>query len=310
MKRKLSTYSSFFFFRANRITRAGGMWSSSNDILSFGSAILSNKLLSKRKTRACLQPDAFVSSFGQAVGGPWEIMRGDKLTSDNRIIDVYTKSGDMSLYHAYLALVPEYDLVISVLTGGLEVSKDPFARSRLLSAAVSAFVPAMEQAAREQASSKDGQAGRYADNKTDSTLVLELDDGPGLRLTEFTVRGYDVLKNIDDFKLSTGSAGSGSLEKRQEGDGPVGEARVYPAQRSNKNQSAWRAVFTAPIEDVAQLEKDIFFSDPSCITWFGVDRSRYNFESISEFVFETCGDGKVQAVSSPAFDVRFKKVGQ
>src|SRR5687767_10770000 len=163
------------------------MFSSTKDILSFGSAILENKLLSPRKTRAWLQPDAHLPSFGQAVGGPWEIFRGDKLTSDDRIIDVYTKSGDMSLYHAYLALVPEYDLVISVLVGGLEVSMDLYARSRILSAAVSAFVLAMEQAAREEASSKSGQVGRYADNKTDSTLVLELDDGPGLRVTEFTV---------------------------------------------------------------------------------------------------------------------------
>lgn len=300
------------------ISSAGGMFSSTNDILSFGSAILSYDLLSARKTKAWLQPSAFVPSLGQAVGAPWEIYRSDDLTSDGHTVDVYTKSGDLGLYHAYIALVPEYDLVISVLTGGSEVTQDHAARTRILSAVVSSFMPALEQAAREEVSSGHGQVGTYADTKTNSTLVLELNEGPGLLVTEFTVRGVDVFSNIDRYSITSSAPPSGNgtdnapsgAEKRQSEDAAAPmEVRLYPAQRQVKGQSAWIAEIHVALEPEAkaELEKDIFFSDPSCDSWFSVDRSRYNFKSILTFVFETCKEGSVAAVSNPAFDVRLKK---
>lgn len=288
------------------------MFSSTNDLLSFGSAILDHELLSSSKTKAWLHPVALLPSYGQAIGGPWEIFRSENLTSDNRIIDVYTKSGDMGLYHAYLALVPEYDLVISVLVGGLEVSTDRYARSRVLSAAVSAFVPAMEQAAREEASCETGQVGTYTDEETDSKLVLELDEGSGLLIKEFSVRGFDVLGNIDKYGISTaGSSGGSAMPKRQSDDeSPAVEGRLYPAQRTTKNAAVWRAVFPQPMPDEyeAALQGDIFYADAACESWFSLDRLRYGFQNIAEFIFETDSEGAVKTVKNPAFDVKLSKV--
>ena len=70
---------------------AGGYFSSLNDMAIIGKSILSSSLLSKAQTRRWLKPSAFVESFDQGVGRPWEIFR---LKVNGKLVDLYTKSGD------------------------------------------------------------------------------------------------------------------------------------------------------------------------------------------------------------------------
>jgi hypothetical protein len=49
---------------------------------------------------------------------PWEIFRLTHLTLQPRPIDVYAKSGSLPGYAAYVALVPGYEVGITVNTAG------------------------------------------------------------------------------------------------------------------------------------------------------------------------------------------------
>jgi hypothetical protein len=280
------------------------MFSSTNDLLAFAEAILEYRVLSPRKTREWLQPTTHTTSMGFSVGAPWEINRSDNLTVDGRTIDVYTKTGDLGLYHGVVALVPDYDIVATVLTGGPEVTVAN-TRITVLSAVLRALVPAVEQAGQEEAA-KAGYVGSFVDEATNSSLVLKVDRGPGLVIESLTVGGFDVLNNFDSYSLT--SAGSSSRASVK------AEGRLYPSNRvamkGEVTETAWRAVIDSTTEEQRrELDEGIFYEDGSCRTWFGMDRTAYNFLSLLDFVVVTGGDGAVRAVRNPAFNVTFVGAG-
>jgi len=73
----------------------GGMYSSSRDMVKLGQSIITNTLLSPASTRRWLKPWAHTSVWQQAMGLAWEIARWPV---DNRIVDVYTKQGDLGKF--------------------------------------------------------------------------------------------------------------------------------------------------------------------------------------------------------------------
>jgi len=85
----------------------------------FGEAILRHELgLSASQTRKWLKPWSQTSSSGTLVGAPWEIYRVRNATADGRLIELYTKAGDLITYHSVFALIPDYDLVATVMVTG------------------------------------------------------------------------------------------------------------------------------------------------------------------------------------------------
>lgn len=282
---------------------AGGMFSSATDLIALGQAILDHKLLSPAKTRQWLQPNAFTTSLGFSVGSPWEIGRSDTLTVDGRTVDVYTKTGDLGMYHAVIALVPDYDLVVAVLTGGLEVSVEAATRTVVASAVLEALVPALEQAGREEAV-KAGHVGTFVDEAGNATLVLNTDNGPGLVIESFTVDGFDV---IGKYHLYSVAALESALQAAS-ADPVPSDARLYPTnregERGNDEETAWRAVIDTTTEEQKQaLDAQIFYRNGSCVTWFGMDRSAYNFRGLADFVVVKDSIGAVSAIRNPAFNV-------
>ena len=280
------------------------MFSNTVDILAFGDAILTNKLLSTVQTRKWLKPASHTSSWGMSIGAPWEIMRSDNITSDKRIVDVYTKSGDLGLYHAMLALIPDYDIVISILTGGAEVSYTPF-----LNVVIKGLVPAIEQAGREEVSSENGLTGTYVDHESNSNLTLSLDDGPGLVIDSFNVRGFDVMHHVSSY-----SSGAVMGETFPPPADEYVDGRLYPTNITGEqgpdgtNQTAWRAVFeTTPPEQRAAMDTMGFNKDQSCMSWASLDRSAYNFASLWEFRFVLDNDGSVEGIRNDAFDINLTK---
>jgi CubicO group peptidase (beta-lactamase class C family) len=73
------------------LRRAGGYFSSTNDMATIGKAILSNKLLKRAQTDRWLKPTGFVEDFSQGVGRPWEIFR---LKINDQSVEIYGKGGD------------------------------------------------------------------------------------------------------------------------------------------------------------------------------------------------------------------------
>ncbi|KAK4086550.1 hypothetical protein Purlil1_9166 [Purpureocillium lilacinum] len=334
---------------------AGGMFSSTRDLLRLGHSILTSRLLPPPLTRAWLHPLSHTSSPGQSVGAPWEILRADSLLSPsgsgltssrggangrksqnrnrNRIIDVYTKTGDLGLYHAHLALLPSHDLVASVIVAGGSVSADSIARTKLLSETLRGVVPAVERAGRDEARRR--YVGRYVDEESNSTLSITMsdntnndngshkggeneDDGTGLILYGFSVHGVDVLANMDKFNNPASAAGSNSSAP-----GPKITARLYPTDVTARSEgakcggsngtgvvaeTAWRAIVdTTTDAQKDELDSQLFYMDGSCETWFGIDGPAYNYFTLTEFVFLTGKDGVVTGVRNPAFNVTMSR---
>ncbi|KAI0386747.1 beta-lactamase/transpeptidase-like protein [Hypomontagnella monticulosa] len=252
---------------------AGGLYSNTKDLLAFGTAILTNKFLSPTQTRQWLKPVTFTSSWGYSIGAPWEILRSDNVTSDKRLIDYYTKGGDVGSYHANFVLIPDYDLVISILTTGPEASSGVV--QLLDSQIITTLLPAIETAGKDDA--RAAFVGTYVDKDTNSTFTLDLDDeGPGLNIKEWTVRGTDVPSHW----LNYLSALVTSLPEVHI------SMRLYPSGLTSGSRTAWRvAIDLGTPEQIAQADGQLFWPQASCLAWGLMDRSVYEFGALDEMVF-------------------------
>lgn len=177
---------------------------------------MSHKLLTPAQTRKWMKTKIATSSAGLMLGEPWEICRAGNVTADGRLIEVYTKTGDIVGYDATFCLVPDYNMVVSVLTGGFE------------------------------AEARHAMAGTYTNRATNLTLSLAVDEaGPGLRATDWVVRGVDVGRNYVNYAAP---------DSRFVDDGPYVPTRLYPSglkatgiggarggEGEGSHQVSWRA---------------------------------------------------------------------
>lgn len=225
------------------------------------------------QTRRWLKPVTFTSSSGMFIGAPWEILRADNVTSDQRLVEFYSKGGNVGAYHAMLVLVPDYDLVISVLMTGPETSGGVV--QLLTSQTVTGLLPAIETAGKDAA--RAAFAGTYGDEETNSTLTLEVDDeGPGLNITQWVVRGTDVPSHW----LNYLSAISRSLPEVRIA------MRLYPSGLTAGSKTSWRvAVDLGTPEEIAQADAQRFWPQGSCVAWGLMDRAVYEFAALDEMVF-------------------------
>ncbi|KAF2963609.1 hypothetical protein GQX73_g9976 [Xylaria multiplex] len=270
----------------------GGLYSNTKDMLSFGVGILQNRILEPVTTRKWMKPETSTSSPGLMLGGPWEILRSDTVTKDGRLIEYYTKSGNVGSYNNVICLIPDYDLVITILSGGGEASADTV--DIALTNVVTALLPAIEDASKTQGESNFG--GTYSSSTTNSSITLSLDDGPGFSVSNWTVRGVDIIKNYGAF----GALSSGPT------DLPV-RVRLYPTNLASGRETAWRAYFdVGTAEQLAEGDAARFWPKGTCHTWASMDRLVYGFKSIDEFIFST-RKGKADSLNLPAFDVRLQR---
>ncbi|KAM5349033.1 hypothetical protein ACJ41O_008856 [Fusarium nematophilum] len=241
-----------------------GMYSTPDDLARFVRGILQHKLLSVSRTDLWLKPAVYLSSLTSAVGMPWEIFRTTAVTPKPRPIDVYTKSGNFGTYGANIAIIPEYNIGIAINAAG----QDSYtACETLLSEAVRKVVETMDRLARVQA--RDKYAGRYTSRN--GSLVLVVDEGPGLKIKEWKSQGHSVLEAWA--KLS--------------GDGGAVDARIYPVGEDDR----WRVTFEN------KAPKTGLFKD-ACYTWFQVDKFRYQGLPVDEIDF-VVGGGRVEGLRVP-----------
>ncbi|EJP71043.1 Beta-lactamase-type transpeptidase [Beauveria bassiana ARSEF 2860] len=295
---------------------AGGLFSSTVDMISFTESIITNKFLSAKKTRDWMKPTTHTSFLGMSVGAPWEILRSNTLTEDKRLIDIYTKSGDFGLFHALIGAITDYDIVMTVLSGGEEVTLNPNTRTKIFSTVARNLVSAIDKAARDEVSSSSGYTGIYKDKLTNSTLELALDEGSGVVIKKFLVRGFDVMPNFPRYSLSAASETFQNIPVNGRmypvdvnSDAPFEQKHARSIQHRCSTVTMWRAYFdTTTDEQNAAKDEALFYADGSCETWFNFDQASYDYLSLGEFVFVHDKQGSVTAVESPAFDVKFAKI--
>lgn len=279
------------------------MFSTTSDMLAFVEAVYNNKFLSPHETRQWLEPQTHTSSFGMSIGASWEILRSDNITSDKRIVDFYTKGGDIGMYHCRIAIVPDYDITLVLLTAGPEISDSTVYFNTI----IKALIPAVEAAGKSEASVLEGT---YVEESSNSSLTLSSDSG-GIIISNFTVEEFDVLNNIDSYAITTTKE---SLDESMKKPTTV-EGRLYPTKRQTKDEklgttkTAWRAVFDSMTqEEKDYIDNELFIKDGSCQTMYSLDRKNYNFHSLAEFAVVEDADGKVESIINWAFNVTLTKV--
>ncbi|EFY86376.1 beta-lactamase, putative [Metarhizium acridum CQMa 102] len=263
-----------------------GLFSTPNELGKFVRGIMNHKLLSAANTRQWMRPASFAGSFSMSVGAPWEIFRVAHLTPDQRPIDIYTKSGSMPGWAAYLFFLPDYNV-----GGAIAVSGDDgdAASLALLDIVAATVVPAVDSLARGQA--KAAYTGQYGassgDNKRMSGaahLELVIDQGPGLKVKSWFNKGKSIIKAIADHKGV----------KPQEMD-----LRLYPVGENNRWQLSVETLERRV--DVARKPSD------ACLNWFQTDSMRWATLPVDEFDFEVT-NGRVVAVRNLGLRANLSKI--
>ncbi|EHA49675.1 beta-lactamase [Pyricularia oryzae 70-15] len=287
---------------------SGAYYASTDDLIALADGILSNKLLSPAKTRKWLKPWATTASSGTMVGAPWEIYLARNVTSDQRTVEVYTKNGGLLTYSSYVVLVPDYDLVFTILATGPTAELPYLGTQVILSTLVQALMPALEASSRDEAAPR--YAGVYRDEATNSTVSIALaadDLGPGLNLTGWVVRGKDVMAAfVEPLDLTPPPA-----------DVPppppqllTATARLYPTNLKNEKRESWKGVIgVGSAEQLAQLDALLAWEQGSCGTWGSIDRPAYQMRAVDQFIFGLGEDGAAVSVELPSFKVTLKKEG-
>lgn len=178
----------------------GGLVSSLSDISAFAHSILSRTILSPPETRAWLKPNSITGSPSTLVGLPWEIYRPPSLLPDHPsyVPTIYAKSGGAYGYRALLALLDSHGAALVLLTAG-----DTTAVPHMYDAMLASFVPALDTAAREQATAE--LAATFASpacskllsnsstNRADEACVkATLSLNSSMELTSLTRDGKDI----------------------------------------------------------------------------------------------------------------------
>ncbi|KAL4755829.1 serine hydrolase domain-containing protein [Aspergillus foveolatus] len=154
----------------------GGLYSSTNDLSIFLSAILNHSILdTPANVRKWLKP------------------------LPAHTVDIYAKSGGAMGYMAQVAVIDQYGVCLIVLTAG-----PVDAMNILYRAILGTFIPAIEEEARFQSrryagtwTSKTSPPSNGSQTHSDEKikLTLDIDDGTGIRLASFT-RGNASIVNV------------------------------------------------------------------------------------------------------------------
>jgi len=282
----------------------GGFYSSLNDLSAIGRSILTSSLLTPQLRSQWMKPAQFLADGASAIGAPWEIYQA---LGTNKTTWMYTKSGDLGKYSGYLVLLPDYDAGFTILAAGESASSV----SRVLAdVAATVFVPALEVAARTEAS--QNLVGEYMGSFSHTTgdgndtfeIALEVDDGPGLNMVNYTVNGVDMRDAFAQIY---------KVERNEL------QMRLYPSELTSPGPKetqlqGFRMIRYRP-STVAKAPQGAVFSSPRCQEWYNVggytSRNSYGLNGgLDEFAFVVAkgGKGDVTGLMVKTWDKVLQKV--
>jgi hypothetical protein len=255
----------------------GGLFSSPNDLSTIGRAMLASTLLPSSTTRAWMKPTSFTSSLLGATGHGWEIFRAVTDARHNRIVDLYTKGGNLPGYGANLILIPDFEVGITIMNAGARGTVGAAIAGLILDD----LLPALDEVARAQTDA--AFAGTYtATNGLNSTVKLTTEPGvPGLRIEEWIINGTDIrsspfLATVEDYHM-------------------------FPTNILSEDgkQLSWRSTYISQPKTGSPFD--------ACPSWFGIDRPNYGVYGFDEWVFHLGEDGKAWGLEPKALKVVLDK---
>ncbi|KAG8426592.1 Actin- protein 6 [Metarhizium acridum] len=259
----------------------GGLVSSVADLSKFAYALLTRSLdLTPTQIRKWLKPEDWTGAYS-AVGMPWEFSRPLTLTpSHPHPVTVAGKGGGAQLYSSQLNIVDEYGVGLIMLSAG-----NSGASTVLSDALLATFVPAADEASRDQAEKQYARTFKSERTSTQNKSVeasFKLDND-SLVISEIRHGGDDVfggIKKIWGLTIGQYTATFGSA------------MRLFPTdlyqttQMDGKNVTAevWRLwpEFGEPIESDMPGSNSGF---ENCLQWTLGDWIHYGKEPLDRVIF-------------------------
>ncbi|KAI0012456.1 beta-lactamase/transpeptidase-like protein [Xylariaceae sp. FL0662B] len=269
----------------------GNMYASVSDLSAIGRSILNYDLLSPVATRRWLKPFAFSADPLAMVGVPWGARRIN-LGHEYRHITAFNKAGSIGDYSALLAIIPDFNVGISILLAGDVPGNAGFALAA--DTIGEALLPAVDEAARTQAG--DLYSGQYVapDNAVNSSMTITIDDLPGLGISQWYSNGtnFAYIATVLQMQYTPVTPRIRLYPSGIEGPTADGGKRV-----------AFKAIFEDA--DVARNENKMFSTE--CGNWVTIESVIYGAAAMDELIFNFDPSGKVVSVTSPALRITLNK---
>ncbi|KAI1634075.1 beta-lactamase/transpeptidase-like protein [Biscogniauxia mediterranea] len=277
-------------FDIGESTAAGNLYASVSDVSALGRAILNYQLLSPVMTRRWLKPFSFSSDPKAMVSVPWGARRIN-LGQPYRHVTAYNKAGRIGDYSSLLIIIPDFDIGISILVAG---DLPPNSNFGLADVVGEPLLPAVEQAAREEADAL--YSGHYVspDSSMNSSMTITTDEKPGLSITQWFSNGTNfqwiatVLQN--EYASVTPST------------------RLYPSGLEGAGADGGkRVVFKVLFEDASAPSRENKMFSTDCGTWITVESVIYGSAAMDELIFNLNSAGQVLSVTSPSLRITLNK---
>jgi hypothetical protein len=257
---------------------AGGFYSTANDLAVIGRAVLTSKLIPAPLTRRWMKPLTHTADLRFSVGAPWEIERISLPAPQEKVVDIYGKSGDLGSYHSSFALIPDWDIGYSIIIA--DAPSKPSVLNHAVRTLVNELVlPSVEESARREAN--ENYAGTYRSDTLNSSITLTTDpESLGLVVTSLISNGTDM---FSIFGLLRGNVPASSIS-----------LTLYPTGLTDSvggRKEAWRAA----IENNAEEKGTGILT---CSTWATGDSPIIGGLAADEFAFVVGVDGKATSVES------------
>ncbi|KAI1426659.1 beta-lactamase/transpeptidase-like protein [Xylaria sp. FL1777] len=271
---------------------AGNIYTSVGDLSEIGRAILSYQLLDPAITRRWLKPFSFSTDPHASVGAPWGARRINVAGQPYRWITAFNKAGRIGDYSSVLAIIPDYDIGISVLLAGELPANANF---NLLDIIGEVLIPAVEEAARAEAGATFSGHYTFANvTQLNSSMTIQTDDQPGLNVVQW-------ISNGTDFALISTVLQNGYFPVKP-------RIRLYPTGLEGQNPNGGkRVVFKAVFEDADAPSKAAAMFSTDCATWINVASVIYGSAAMDELIFDMDSKGKVTSITSPSLRVTLDK---
>ncbi|KAJ5043873.1 hypothetical protein NUH16_000666 [Penicillium rubens] len=273
---------SWFGYEIGEEAPAGGMFSSANDMATFGRAVLSSTLVDPAVTRRWMKPLTHTSSLQHSVGAPWEIYTF--LTP--RRVDLYTKGGDIGLYSSSIGLSPDHNAGFTVLVAG---GNSHAMTSTIGEMVADIMLPAFDEVARNQALKRFGGTYALTSGSSNSSITIAADDGVGLVVSSWISNSVDMIESLMGLQGVT--------------DRSEISIRLQPSGLETPGKISFLAVIYT-----LSAPKDAGPLVGSCFSWILLDSLVYGNVGLPEFEFALNHDGYATSLSPRALRVTLPRV--
>lgn len=273
---------SWFGYEIGEEAPAGGMFSSANDMATFGRAVLSSTLVDPAVTRRWMKPLTHTSSLQHSVGAPWEIYTF--LTP--RRVDLYTKGGDIGLYSSSIGLSPDHNAGFTVLVAG---GNSHAMASTIGEMVADIMLPAFDEVARNQALKRFGGTYALMSGSSNSSITIAADDGVGLVVSSWISNSVDMIESLMGLQGVT--------------DRSEISIRLQPSGLETPGKISFLAVIYT-----LSAPKDAGPLVGSCFSWILLDSLVYGNVGLPEFGFALNHDGYATSLSPRALRVTLPRV--